>query len=200
MFSLLSQFNYLCFLFSQTFFCIIDKSHRHPSYVHWRIAEMKGVMYQPEYRRGTGKWKDKGHVWEWEGDFTDLPGTKFLCERKLANMWYQIDLWNKEWQCVLPFLLFSCWLVSDSLLSINCSMLGFPILHSLPEFAQTHVHWVSDAIQPSHPLSFPSPPALNLSHYQGLFQWVGSSHKVAKVLELQFQHQTFKRIFRVDFL
>ena len=82
MFSLLSQFNYLCFLFSQTFFCIIDKSHRHPSYVHWRIAEMKGVMYQPEYRRGTGKWKDKGHVWEWEGDFTDLPGTKFLCERK----------------------------------------------------------------------------------------------------------------------
>ena len=103
----------MCFLFSQTFFCIIDKSHRHPSYVHWRIAEMKGVMYQPEYRRGTGKWKDKGHVWEWEGDFTDLPGTKFLCERKLANMWYQIDLWNKEWQCVLPFLLFSCWLVSD---------------------------------------------------------------------------------------
>ena len=110
---------------------------------------------------------------------------KFLCERKLANMWYQIDLWNKEWQCVLPFLLFSCWLVSDSLLSINCSMLGFPILHSLPEFAQTHVHWVSDAIQPSHPLSFPSPPALNLSHYQGLFQWVGSSHKVSKISELQ---------------
>ena len=60
-------------------------------------------------------------------------------------------------------------------------MPGFPVLHSLPESAQTHVHWVGDAIQPSHPLSSPSPPALNLSQHQGLFQWVGSSHEVAKV-------------------
>ena len=65
----------------------------------------------------------------------------------------------------------------------------------LPELAQTHVHWVSDAVQPSHPLSFPSPPALNLSQHQGLFQWVGSSHQVAKVLELQLQHQSFQWIF-----
>ena len=64
---------------------------------------------------------------------------------------------------------------------------GFPVLH-LPELAQTHVHWVDDAIQPSHPLSSPSPSALNLSQHQGLFQWVSSSHQVAKVLE--FQHQS----------
>ena len=63
--------------------------------------------------------------------------------------------------------------------------------HHLPELAQTHVHWVSDAVQPSHPLSSPSPHALNLSQHQGLFKWVGSSHQVAKVLEFQLQHQSF---------
>jgi len=75
---------------------------------------------------------------------------------------------------------------------------GFPVLHYLLQFAQTHVHWVSDAIQTSHPLSSPSPPAFNFSQHQGLFQWVSSSHQVAKVLELQ--HQSFQLIFRVDFL
>ena len=65
---------------------------------------------------------------------------------------------------------------------MDCSTPGFPLLHYLPEFAQTHVHWVGDAIQPSHPLSSPSPPVLNLSHHQGLFQWIGSSHQVAQVL------------------
>ena len=68
---------------------------------------------------------------------------------------------------------------------MNCSMPGLPVHHQLPEFTQTHVHWVGDAIQPSHPLSSPSPPAFNLSQHQGLFKWVGSSHQVAKVLEFQ---------------
>ena len=68
--------------------------------------------------------------------------------------------------------------------SMNYSMPGFPLLYYLPEFVQTHVHWVSDAIQPSHPLSSPSP-ALSLSRHQGLFQWVISSHQVVKILELQ---------------
>ena len=80
------------------------------------------------------------------------------------------------------------------------SMPGFPVLHCLPEVAQTHVHWLSDVIQPSYPLSSPSPRALNLSQHQGLFKWVSSSHQVAKVLELQLQHQSFQWIFRVDFL
>ena len=80
----------------------------------------------------------------------------------------------------------------------DCSMPGFPVHHQLPEFTQTHVHWVGDAIQPSHPLSSPSPPAFNLSQHQGLFQWVSSSHQVAKVLEFQLQHQSFQWIFRTD--
>ena len=63
-----------------------------------------------------------------------------------------------------------------------------------------HIHWVDDAIQPSHPLSPSSPPALNLSQHQGLFQWVISSHQVAKVLELQLQHKSLQWIFTVDFL
>ena len=80
---------------------------------------------------------------------------------------------------------------------MDCSTPGFPILHSLPEFAQTYVHWVSDAIQPSHPLSPPSPPAFNLSQHQGLFQWAGSWHQQAKVLELRLQHPSFQWIFTV---
>ena len=69
---------------------------------------------------------------------------------------------------------------------------GLPVHHQLPGLAQTHVHRVGDAIQPSHPLSSPSPPAFNLSQHQGLFQGVSSSHQVAKGLQLQLQHQSFR--------
>ena len=68
---------------------------------------------------------------------------------------------------------------------IDCSTPGFPVHHHLLEFAQTHIHWVSDATQPSHFLSLPSPPAVSLSQHQDLFQWVSPSHQVAKVLMLQ---------------
>ena len=68
---------------------------------------------------------------------------------------------------------------------MNCSTPGLPVHHQLPEFTQTHVHQASDAIQPSHPLSSPSPPAPSPSQHQSLFQWVNSSHEVAKVLEFQ---------------
>ena len=81
---------------------------------------------------------------------------------------------------------------------IDCSMPGFPVLHYLPESTKTHVHWVVDAIQPSHPLLSPSPPTFNFSQHQGLFQWAGFSHQVVKVLELQLQHKSFQWIFRVD--
>ena len=70
-------------------------------------------------------------------------------------------------------------------------MPDLPIHHQLPELAQTPVQHVDDAIKPSHLLSSLSPPAFNLFQHQGLFQWVGSSHQVAKVLELQLQHQSF---------
>ena len=83
---------------------------------------------------------------------------------------------------------------------MDCSTPGLPVHHQLPESTKTHVHWVGDAIQPSHPLLSPSPPAFNLSQHQGLFQWVSSSHQVAKVLELQLQHQSFQWRIRVDFL
>ena len=79
-------------------------------------------------------------------------------------------------------------------------MPGFPVHHQLLELTQTHVHWVSDAIQPSHPLSSHSPPAFNLSQHQGLYQWVSSSYQVAKVLKFQLQHQSLQWILRTDFL
>ena len=81
--------------------------------------------------------------------------------------------------------------------SIPDPMGCFPVLHHLQEFAQTRVRWVDDAILPSHPLSPSSPPALNISQHQVLFQRGGSSHQVTKVLELQ--HRFFQWIFRVDF-
>ena len=79
---------------------------------------------------------------------------------------------------------------------MNRSGPGLPVHHQLLKFTQTHVHRVSDAIQPSHLLSSPSFPAFNLSQHQGLFQWISSSHQVAKVLEFQLQHQSFQWIFR----
>ena len=95
----------------------------------------------------------------------------------------------------------SLWLCTVHLVTQSCPTLhnpmghstpGLSVHHQLPEFTQTHFHWVGDAIQPSHPLSSPSPPVLNLSQHQGLFQWVSSSHQVAKVLEFQLQHQSFQ--------
>ena len=94
----------------------------------------------------------------------------------------------------------SCLTLCDSM---NHSTPGLPVHHQLPEFTQTHVHRVSDAIQPSHPLSSPSPPVPNPSQHQGLSQWVNSSHEVAKVLEFQLQHHSIQKIpglisFRMD--
>ena len=85
---------------------------------------------------------------------------------------------------------------------MDCSTTGLPVHQQLPEFTQTHVHQVGDAIQPFHPLSSPSPPAFNLSQHQSLFQWVSSLYQVAKLLEfqLQLQHQSFQWIFSSDFL
>ena len=102
--------------------------------------------------------------------------------------------------CCFCSVAFSCQTLCDTM---DCSPPGFHVLHYLPEFAQTYVHWVDDAIQPSHFLSPLSPPALNLSQKQSLFQWVSSLHQVAKVLEPQLQHQFFQRIcglvsFRID--
>ena len=91
----------------------------------------------------------------------------------------------------------SCLILCDPM---DCSRSGFPVLHYLLEFAQPLVHWVSDAIQPSHPLSSLSPFTFNLSQHQELFTWVSSSHQVAKVLEFQLQHHSFQWTPRTDLL
>ena len=91
----------------------------------------------------------------------------------------------------------SCTTLTDPM---DYSMPGFPVLYQVPEFAQIRVHWVGDAIQPSHPLSSSFPPAFILSQHQGLFQRVDSSQQVAKVLKLQLQHQSFQWIFRTNVL
>ena len=83
---------------------------------------------------------------------------------------------------------------------MNSSTPGLPVHHQIPETTQTHVHWVGDAIQPSHPLSSPSLPVLSLSQHHGLFKWVISLHQLAKVLEFQLQHQSFQLTPRTDLL
>ena len=111
----------------------------------------------------------------------------------------------------LQFVFFYCWFTPNisSVSSVaqscptlcdpmNCSTPGLPVHHQLLEFTHIHVHRVSDAIQPSHPLSSPSPPAPNPSQHQSLFQWVNSLHQVAKVLEFQPQHQSFQWTPRTD--
>ena len=108
----------------------------------------------------------------------------------LSIRWYGKNLNNFFGQANInkgPSVQFSCSIVSDS----DPMAWSFPVHHQLPELAQTYVQRVGEAIQPSHPLSFPSPLAFHLSQHQGLFQWVSSSHQVAKVLELQLQHQSF---------
>ena len=91
----------------------------------------------------------------------------------------------------------SCMTLCDPM---NHSTPGLPVHHQLLESTQTHIYRVHDAIQPSHPLSSPSPPALNLSQHQGPFKWISSSHQVAKVLEFQLQHQSFQWTPRTDLL
>ena len=92
-------------------------------------------------------------------------------------------------KCSVSSVALSCLTLCDPM---DCSSPDFPVHHELPELTQAHVHWVSDVIHPSHPLSSPSPAAFNQSQYQGLFKWVSYPHQVAKVLEFQFQHQSFQ--------
>ena len=118
-----------------------------------------------------------------------------------------------HWTWAVCLLFLVCMLVQFSSVAQWCPTLwdlmkrntsGLPVHHQLPEFTQTHIHWVRDAIQPSHPPSSPSPPALNLSQHQGLFKWVSSLNQVAKILEFSFNIGTSNEhpgmIFRMDWL
>ena len=119
-------------------------------------------------------------------------GNSYLLPCFITMVARAIKLWN-QFSSVTQ----SCPTLCDLM---NHSMPGFPFQHQIPESTQTHVHCVSDAIQPSHPLKPPSPPALNLSQHQGFFKWVSTLHEVAKVMEFQLQHQSFQWTLRTDLL
>ena len=114
---------------------------------------------------------------------------------RVAKSWIQLKQLSTTHTHKFSSVTQSCLTLCDPM---DCSMPGFPILQHLPEIAQTQVHRVSDAIQPSHPLSSPYLSTFNFSQHWSLFQWVSSSHQVAKVLEFQLQHQSFYWIFRTD--
>ena len=162
------------------------------------------------------------NAWKWK-----VKGNSLSHVRLLATPWLQLTRLLRPWDfpgkntgvgchCLLHYCLyhlpiylklsasvqFSYSVMADSLQPHDCSTPAFPVHHKLPAFAQTHVqgHQVSDAIQPSHPLSSPSLTAFYLSQHQGLFNWVSSLHQVAKGLEFQLQHQSLQWIIRTDFL
>ena len=127
----------------------------------------------------------QARVLEWGAiAFSSLHAQLHSPSIKDCQLWLKYQMWH----CTSFNPLWFCCSVAQSCPTLcnlmDCSTPGFPVLQHLPEFAETHVHWVNDAIQPSHPLLPPSPPAFNLSQHQGLFQWVGSSYQVAKGLAL----------------
>ena len=108
--------------------------------------------------------------------------------KDLCVIGFYLDHWYRISSVQFISVTQSCLTLCDPM---NCSTPGLPFHHQPLESTQTHVHQVSYAIQPSHPMLSPSPPVPNPSQHQGLFQWVNSSHEVAKVLEFQTQHQSF---------
>ena len=164
------------------------------TFMHWRRKWQPTPVFLSEESQGQGSLVGcrlglhrVGHDWSdlAEAAAAASPGREELKDRRKKQ-------WEKTSQG-LPFISSvqfssaaqSCPTLCDPM---DCSMQGLPVHHELPESTQTHVHWVSDAIQPSHPLSSPSPLAFNLSQHQGLLKWVSTSHQVAKVLEFQLQH------------
>ena len=154
----------------------------------------------PSWHYGTSKFwefRSKRHPLYWvklaQLDRTfQIKSTLKNKKLNVLSLYQSFKLYSVQSSSVIQ----SCSTLCDPM---DCSTPGLPVHHPLPESTQTHVHWVGDAIQPSHPLLSPSPPAFNLSQHQGLFQWVSSSHQVAKALEFQLQHQSFQWIFRTDF-
>ena len=144
------------------------------------------------------KWiHEKIKLSTYSGSVQRLKSEFFTSHISIVFIWLNLH-WNKTIYSVqFSSVAQSCPALCDPM---NCSIPGLSVHHQLPEFTQTHVHQVSDAIQPSHPRSSPSPPAPNPSQHQSLFQWVNSLHEVAKVLEFQLQHQSFQWTPRTDIL
>ena len=205
-FSVWSLLCHIVFLFLLTFFVSTPTpDFCHYSFINWykrwliaRILAWRILWTEkPGRLQSMGSWVEHNLVTKpppplWG---SQLPAFRFFLDFLL------VAYFNKLLPSVTWFqfssVTHSCPTLCDP---INHSMPGLPVHHQLPEFTQTHVHQVSDAIQPSHPLSSPSPPAPNPSQHQDLFQWVNSSHEVAKVLEFQLQHQSFQWTPRTDLL
>ena len=151
-----------------------------------RCLSMDGDQLGTKFHWSMVQWEDKDTVmkfaWSWISSSE---------KAVLYLIWCLLS--SVQFSSVIQLCLTLCNLM-------NHSTPGLPVHPQLPEFTQTHVHNVGDAIQPSHPLSSPSPPALNLSQHQGLFKWVSSSHQEAKGLEFQLQHQSFQWKPRTDLL
>ena len=152
-----------------------------------------GQMASPNW--WTWVWASSGSWW-----WTGRPGVlQSMGSQRIGHDWMTELNW-RFWTRLLKVKVKVAQLCLTLCDPMNHSTPGLSVHHQLPESTQTHVHRVSDAIQPSHLLSSPSSPALNLSQHQGLSQGVSSSHQVAKGLELQLQHQSFQWIFRIDLL
>ena len=154
-------------------------------------------------------WSELWDVWLWELSHSPCQSRRWSTREPLKlregilsqiQRWHGLSRythWRSSSSVQFSLITQSCPTPCDP---VNHSTPGLPVHHQLLEFTQTHVHWVSDAIQPSHPLSSPSPPAPNPSQHQSLFQWVNSLHEVDKVLEFQLQHQSFQWTSRTDLL
>ena len=160
----------------------------------WMISERQRNQ-SPAHHYGVNGVINTFQLWweagKWSG-YTAI-STPFITKYSFRDR----QVWQKPFPVHLSSVTQSCPTICNTM---DCSTPGFPVRHQLPELAQTHVRWVGDAIQAFHPLSSLSPPTFNLSQHQRLFQWVSSSHQVAKVLAFQLQHQSFQWIFRTDVL
>ena len=199
---LLYQYGFPQWLNGKEFSCQYKRHMRHGFDLWVKMNPGKGNGYPLQYfcqynPTDRGVWRAIVH------GVTESDMTKRTCRHDtlyqdgpLASYFIPIIMSHNPFSSVQ----FICSVMSTLCYPINHSTAGLPVLHELPESTQTHVHWVGDVIQPSHPLLCPSPPALNLSQHQGLFQWVSCSHQVAKVLEFQLQHQSFQWTPRTDLL
>ena len=179
----------LWFNFSDLFSCILTKSFSFLTNAVWKIV-WEGIIGLEQHRKNLAK---------------GISSTthKLYGNNKYNNILKSVKKYMSSLKRDYDSISQSVRSVTQSCLTLQPHELQhtrLPVRHQFPELAQTQVHWVSDAIQPSHPLSSPSSPAFNLSQHQGLFQGVSSSHHVAKALELQLQCQSFQWIFRIDFL
>ena len=167
------------------------------SYFFSRVTTNSYVLFPVgKLTQNPYSWRElhgHSHHGEKYGDSSKTKNRTILQFHSWAYIWRKRLIWKDICTPMFILALFitvqtfssvaqSCLTLCDPM---NCSMPGLPVHHHLPEFTQTHVHRVGNAIQPSHPLSSPSPPAPNPSQHQSLFQWVNSSHEVAKVLEFQ---------------